>query len=40
MFCEDLEGWEGVVEGRSKRKGIYVYIWLIDSFELWCWEDS
>ena len=28
-FCDDLEGWAGRVEGRFKRKGIYVYIQLI-----------
>ena len=26
MLCDDLEGWDGGVEGRLKRKGIYVYI--------------
>ena len=29
MLCDDLEGVGWVVEGRLKRDGIYVYIWLI-----------
>ena len=29
MLCDDLEGWDGGVEGRLKRKGIYVSVWLI-----------
>ena len=30
MLCDDLEGWDGGgVEGRLKRKGIYVYLQLI-----------
>ena len=30
MLCGDPEGWDGgTVGGRSKREGIYVYIWLI-----------
>ena len=30
MFCDNLEVWEGSgVEGRFKRKGIFVYLWLI-----------
>ena len=37
-FCSDLQGWDGgpikrggmgVFRGKSKREGIYVYIWLI-----------
>ena len=27
--CDNLEGWDGGREGRFKRKGIYVYMWLI-----------
>ena len=28
--CDDLEGWDGGgVQGRLKREGIHVYIWLI-----------
>ena len=27
MLCDSLEGWE--MEGRFKREGIYVYLWLI-----------
>ena len=26
VVCDDPEGWDGVVGGRSKREGIYVYI--------------
>ena len=29
VVCDDPEGWDGVVGGRSKREGIYVYIQLI-----------
>ena len=29
MLCDDLDGWDGGVGGRSKREGIYVYISLI-----------
>ena len=29
VFCDDPERWDGVVGGRSKREGIYVYIQLI-----------
>ena len=29
MLYDDLEGWNGGIERRSKKKGIYVYIWLI-----------
>ena len=30
VLCDDLEGWDGGgVEGRLKRKGIYVYLQLI-----------
>ena len=29
VLCDDLEGWNGEVEGRLKREGMYVYIWLI-----------
>ena len=29
MLCDDLEGWDGGVEGRLKREGIYVSVWLI-----------
>ena len=32
MLCDDLEGrvgWEGGVEGKLKREGMYVYIQLI-----------
>ena len=29
-FCINLEGWEGVGDGREvQREGIYVYLWLI-----------
>ena len=24
-LCDGLEGWDGGVEGRHKRRGIYVY---------------
>ena len=27
--CDDLERWDVGMGGRSKRKGVYVYIWLI-----------
>ena len=27
MLCDSLEGWEE--EGRFKREGTYVYLWLI-----------
>ena len=30
MLCEYLEGWDGVaVGGRLRRKGVYIYLWLI-----------
>ena len=31
VLCDDLEGWEGGrrMEGRSKGKGTYVYLWLV-----------
>ena len=29
MLCDDLEGWDGVVEAEGTRDGIYVYSWLI-----------
>ena len=29
VLCDDIEGWDGRVGGRSKREGIYVYIELI-----------
>ena len=29
MLCDDLEEWDGGAGGRSKRKGIYVYIQMI-----------
>ena len=30
MFSDDIEGWDGgEVRGRSKREGIYLYIWLM-----------
>ena len=30
MLCDDLEGWDAVVEGgRLKKEGICVYVWLI-----------
>ena len=30
MLCHNLEGWDGrEVGGRSKREGIYAYLWLI-----------
>ena len=33
MLCGDLDGWDGgVMEGKSKREGIYVYTWLIRFF--------
>ena len=25
----NLEGWDGEADGRFKREGIYVYLWLI-----------
>ena len=29
-LCDDLGGWDGErVGGRSKKEGMYVYIWLI-----------
>ena len=28
-FCINLEGWDGEADGRFKREGIYVYLWLI-----------
>ena len=29
-LCINLEGWDGVGDGRRfKREGIYVYLWLI-----------
>ena len=31
MLCDDLEGWMGGEEGRSKREGMYVYAKLSDS---------
>ena len=31
VFCGDLEGWDEGMGGRSKRKGVYVYIQLIHS---------
>ena len=27
--CDDLEGWDVGMGGRSMREGVYVYIWLI-----------
>jgi len=29
QLCDDQEGWDGGVEGRFKREGIYVYLELI-----------
>ena len=29
MLCDDPEGWDGGMEGRSKREGMYVRIELI-----------
>ena len=29
MLCDNLEGWDGVVGGRFKREGTYVYLELI-----------
>ena len=30
VLCDNLEGWDGVGEGRRlKREGTYVYLWLI-----------
>ena len=28
-LCINLEGWDVEMGGRLKRKGIYVYLWLI-----------
>ena len=28
-LCIKLEGWDGEGDGRFKREGIYVYLWLI-----------
>ena len=28
-LCINLEGWDGQGDGRFKREGIYVYLWLI-----------
>ena len=28
-LCISLEGWDGEGDGRFKREGIYVYLWLI-----------
>ena len=28
-LCINLEGWDGEGDGRFKREGIYVYLWLI-----------
>ena len=29
MLCDDLDGWDGGVEGRLKREGTHVYLRLI-----------
>ena len=29
MLCDDLQGWDVMVEGKSRSKGIYVYRELI-----------
>ena len=29
MLCDDLEGWNGRVRGRLKRKELYGYLWII-----------
>ena len=31
MLCDHLDGWDGGVGGRSKREGIWVYIYIADS---------
>ena len=28
-LCINLEGWDGQGDGRFKREGLYVYLWLI-----------
>ena len=33
VLCANLEGWNGV--GGSKRRGIYIYLWL---FHVVVWE--
>ena len=35
MLCDNLEGWDGMGEGRgARREGTYVYLWLIYVNEL------
>ena len=29
MLSDNLEGWDGEKNGRFKREGTYVYLWLI-----------
>ena len=29
LLCDDLEGWDGGVVGKTKRKEICVYLWLV-----------
>ena len=28
-LCVNLEGWDGEGDGRFKREGVYVFLWLI-----------